>query len=245
MHGVRANQIVGEEIASQMGLTEEVLRLITDKAADDIRTGLRYTAVRIGERVGLARTMHGQCQEQVDARGFIQTKLAHLVSSDRPMEASIGAAAINAQITPGGRMTTGDIFERIIEMANRSESTAVVGWFPFIRHLTGKVYVFEKRPREGCLPASEAESILPGCDLVVITGSAFVNKTLERLLEISGGYTMVIGPSTPLCPVLFDFGADLLAGVVSKAEQVLDIVGQDGGTRDFTRFVERIIMESG
>ena len=228
-----------------MGLIERVLQPISDKAADDIQTGRRYTAVRVGERVGLARTMREQCETPVDTRKFAKKRVAHLISSDSLIEASIGAAAINAQITPTGNITVENVFDRIIGMAGRFESIGVVGRFPFIRQLKGKVYVFEKRPIEGCLPASEAESILPGCDLVVITGSAFINKTLEHLLEISGGYTMVIGPSTPLSPVLFEFGADLLAGISCQADQVLDIVGQDGGTRDFIGFVESIIMEPG
>ena len=174
---------------------------------------------------------------------MVGSKVAGLISSDRLIEASIGAAAINAQLVPKGKIKEGNVFKMILEMAGRFESVAVVGRFPFIGQLDGSVYVFEKKPIPGCLPASRADELLPKCDLVIITGSAFINKTLEHLLEISNGYTMVIGPSTPLSPVLFDFGADLLAGISSGDENVLDIVGQGGGTRDFKRVVDNVIME--
>jgi uncharacterized protein (DUF4213/DUF364 family) len=226
-----------------MGLTESVLDLIADRPADALSLGARYTAVRVGERVGVARTMRARPRETTDIDRLAGKKLARLILSDDPIEASIGAAAINAQTFPDGKISSGNIFKKIIQMAGRFESTGVVGWFPFVRHLKGRVHVFEKRPRDGCLAASEAETILPGCDLVIITGSAFVNKTLERLLQISRGYTLVIGPSTPLSPVLFEFGADMLAGIISNSGHVLDIVGHDGGTKDFIGFADSVIME--
>jgi len=226
-----------------MGLTESVLGLIADKPAGAVSVGARYTAVRVGDRVGVARTMYVDSQEVLDVNELANRKLAHLILSDNPTEASIGAAAINAQTVPGGNLSSGNIFKKIIQMSGSFESIGVVGWFPFVRHLEGTVHVFEKSPREGCLPASEAEAILPGCDLVVITGSAFVNKTLERLLQISNGHTLVIGPSTPLSPVLFEFGADMLAGIISNADHIMEIVGHDGGTKDFIGFADSVIME--
>jgi uncharacterized protein (DUF4213/DUF364 family) len=226
-----------------MGLTESVLGLIADKPAGAVSVGARYTAVRVGDRVGVARTMRVDAQEVSDLDELAGKKLAHLILSEDPIEASIGAAAINAQTLPRGNLSSGNIFKKIIKMAGRFDSIGVVGWFPFVRHLEGTVHVFEKRPREGCLPSSEAEIILPGCDLVVITGSAFVNRTLERLLKISNGFTMVIGPSTPLSPVLFEYGAGLLAGIISNSEHIMEIVGHDGGTKDFIGFADSVIME--
>jgi uncharacterized protein (DUF4213/DUF364 family) len=230
-------------LESRMGLTAEILNGIEDRAADDIRVGIRYTAVRIGGRVGVARTTYDKCDRQIDGGNLIGSKVAGLVHSERSIEATIGTASINAQLEPKGRIRGGNIFTMILEMAGRFESIGVVGFFPFVNQLEGDVHVFEKRPAPGCLPASEADNYLPKCDLVVITGSAFVNGTLEHLLELSGGYTMVIGPSTPLSPVLFDFGADMLAGIVSKDEGILDIVSQGGGTRDFMKMADAIVME--
>ena len=49
---------------------------------------------------------------------------------------------------------------------------------------------------------------------MIITGSALINKTLPHLLELSqNALTILTGPSVPLCPELFDFGLDRIAGM--------------------------------
>jgi hypothetical protein len=129
------------------------------------------------------------------------------------------------------------------------ERIGIVGRFPFVGELKSKVkgkeiYVFERKPIPGVLPDTAEEELVPKCDLVIISGSAFVNKSLQRLLEISNGYTLVIGPTTPLTPILFDYNADLLAGVLCKDEKVLEIVSQGGGTKEFGGAVEDVVMEA-
>ena len=91
----------------------------------------------------------------------------------------------------------------------------MVGRFPFIPELRKRndgVLVFETEPRGKELSDALEDELLPDCDLVVITGASLVNHTLEGLLELSEGYTRVIGPTTPLSPLLFDHGADMIAG---------------------------------
>ena len=227
-----------------MGLTEDILSEVDAKPIEDVRVGIKYTGVMVGNRVGVARTISDQCETPLKVGKLIGTEVTNLICSEKTIEASIGCAAINAQITPNGNIEKENIFERIIKTAEDYNTIGIVGRFPFVNKISGNVHVFEKKSIPGCLPASKDDDILPKCDLVVITGSAFINKSLEHLLEISGGYTMVIGPSTPLSTVLFEFGADLLAGIHCEKQSVLDIVGQGGGTRDFIRSTDNIIMEN-
>ena len=64
------------------------------------------------------------------------------------------------------------------------------------------------------LPPQACEDVLPKSDIIVITATALINHTLQRLLELGkNGINIVLGPSTPMSPILFDFGADILAGV--------------------------------
>lgn len=77
------------------------------------------------------------------------------------------------------------------------------------------VYILERNPRPGDYPDSACEYLLPQCDVVLITGSSLVNKTLPRLLELSkSAYTIVTGPSVPMCPELLGLGIQRLAGLV-------------------------------
>ena len=77
--------------------------------------------------------------------------------------------------------------------------------------------------------AEEASCILPQADVAAITGTALINHTLDELLDLCRPETsvMVLGPSTPLSPVLFDHGVDVISGtVVVDTDLVLTLIGQ-------------------
>ena len=96
-------------------------------------------------------------------------------------------------------------------------------------------------------PASACEDIIPRCDVNVITATALINHTLERLLELgSGGFSIVLGPSTPFSPVLFDFGADVLAGVkVTDRELLVRSVTQGAKKFNDLQGMEPVYIEKG
>lgn len=76
-------------------------------------------------------------------------------------------------------------------------------------------YVLEREPRDGDYPDSACEYILPRSNIVVITGSASMNKTMPRLLELAkNGEVILTGPSVPMCPGLFSLGITRLYGVI-------------------------------
>ena len=77
-----------------------------------------------------------------------------------------------------------------------------------------KVYILERSPQPGDYPDSACDFILPQCDIVLITGSSIINKTLPHLLELCRyAFTILTGPSVPLCPELLDLGIDRIAGM--------------------------------
>lgn len=89
----------------------------------------------------------------------------------------------------------------------------------------------------------EAQNILPRCEVVGITGTAFINHTLEDLLAwAKGKYILLIGPTTPLTPFLFDYGIHVLSGtvVVNKVEAFKCI--SQGATFREVRGVNRVTM---
>jgi hypothetical protein len=84
----------------------------------------------------------------------------------------------------------------------------------------GSLAVLEEHPRPGDLHASAAPEVLPGAEVVVITGMAFVNRSLADLLRLCSTYAQVVvaGPSTPLSPALFEHGVHRLCGAIVRDE---------------------------
>jgi len=143
-------------------------------------------------------------------------ELAEYARSNSLLEASIGMATINSLIDiDESRCIERNAFEILLEKG-KGKNVAVVGHFPWIPKLKEKVknlWVLEQRVREGDLPAEKAEQILPQCDVVGITGTSFINHTLEGLLNLcKKAYVVLVGPTSPLSPILFDFGIDAICG---------------------------------
>jgi uncharacterized protein len=143
-------------------------------------------------------------------------EVAAYARSDSLLEASIGMATINSLIeVDESRCVEKNAFQILVEKGE-GKKVAVVGHFPWIPRLkdrVGTLWVLEQRVSKGDLPAQEAERVLPQCDIVGITGTSFINHTLEGLLNLCrNAYVVMIGPTTPLSSVLFDHGIDVICG---------------------------------
>ena len=213
--------------------------------ARDVRVGVSWTAVH-GKYCGMAKTYgtpvkHGNYTRNMgNLIGMSTLELAEYAQSWNLVEASIGCAAISAMVAPPPDSTDVNAQEIILEKGARAR-VVMVGAFPFIdklRATASEVYILELDPYQldtkgGILPDSAAEYLIPDCGLLIITGSTLVNKSLERLLALarkSKAYTVILGPSTVMSEVLFDYGADMLAGaVVLNAEAIMRKLSQSGG----------------
>jgi hypothetical protein len=123
----------------------------------------------------------------------------------------------------------------------------MVGHFPFVPRLrsrVGELRVLDQQPQAGDLPAEAANDVLPEAQVVVITGMTIVNHTLEGLLKLCSpeAFVIVMGPSTPLSPLLFDFGVSIISGsVVTEIEPVLRTISQAGDFRQVHRAGVRLV----
>ena len=90
---------------------------------------------------------------------------------------------------------------------------AILGHFPFLpklRKRANELWVIEKNPHPGDFAEHEAEDLIPKANVFGLTGTAFTNHTLERLLKLCqpGTYVVLLGDTAPLSPILFDYGID-------------------------------------
>jgi uncharacterized protein (DUF4213/DUF364 family) len=198
--------------------------LAGDAPAREVRIGRFWTAVWSRE-CGLASTTgpgeHAHGSRFVEGAGSLAGRsaleLAGLAHSESSLEAGVGLAAINSLLQVDEsrcvELNAGDL---LIERG-RDRTVALIGHFPFVpalREATAHLWVLELRPQSGDAAAEEAATIVPRADVVAITGSAFINHSLESLLGLcrSDAFVVILGPTTPLSPVLFDHGADVISG---------------------------------
>ncbi len=152
--------------------------------------------------------------------------LGRLVLSDRPLEASVGLAALNSTWSPDLSRAQPINAAEILAERSQDRRVVVVGGFPFskrLRKLARWVEVFELDPLPGSheRPADEVFDYLPAADVVVLSATTLMNRTFEPLAAAlpKDAFVMMVGPSTPLHPLLFDWGLDALAGSVVTDEQ--------------------------
>ncbi len=82
------------------------------------------------------------------------------------------------------------------------------------------------------VPADDYQKIIPGSDIVIITGQTLVNGTIDDLLSAvtEGTQVIVTGPSSSILPdVLFKNKVTIIGAVQNNKSQMLfDIVGEGG-----------------
>ncbi len=209
-----------------------------DSPVRSVLVGAHWTVV-CSRHCGMAATLmsnlpHGQ--GGVRDVGYLHTKtareLAEYALSDNFLEASIGLAAINSLLEVDENQAIEINAVDVLVENGRGKKVALIGHFPFIPKLqpsVGNLWVIEQRPADGEYPADAAVDLLPQADIVAITSSTLVNHTLDGLLVLCRpeALVMMLGPSTPLSPVLFEHGVSILSGskVVDEVA-VLRTVGQ-------------------
>ena len=123
------------------------------------------------------------------------------------------------------------------------ETVSLVGAFgPYIRRLKtmgNPFYIIEKNPQtlrpdevKYFKSASEMLSSLKNSDVVIITGTAIVNHTIDNILSLitNGKRIGLIGPTASLIPdVFFKRGVNMMAGVrILDADEMIKILKQGG-----------------
>ena len=213
---------------------EILLAGVSDDAVQNVTIGINWTLVETSEGCGLAQTPRRDapgCQPVASAGTLAENKLIHLaglVRSENPLEISIGVAAINAHFNryniQGPDLNGLDAFSEV------DGRVAIIGRFPNLdRHLKNYC-VIEREPREGEFAEADMETILPGCEAVIITAATLVNGSAQRIIDLAAGARKAfVGPGTPLAPMLQSEGIECLAGmVIDDAPRARKVVSEGG-----------------
>lgn len=227
---------------------KDYYKILLDGMDDTVTvTGIVRGAAWVGAELsngsfGIAMNTEGESVERMFASlvGLGAQTAAQAVMSWSFNEASEAMAVINAYYNTPERMerlrlAADDAKSCTDGMDIEGKTVALIGHLKLgDEALRGAkmVYIIEREPRDGDLPDSACEYILPECDVAIITGSAAINKTMPRLLELSeNAKTIVIGPTVPMCPELKALGIDRLSGmVVTDKAGIVDWMQKVRGT---------------
>lgn len=234
-------------------LSDIISSLDLNAKARDIRQGVFHTAV-LTRYCGLAATLPRDALRQnaplVKKPGSLLeqsvSELAGMAFSESILEAAIGMATINSLLEIDEDNCVELNAQDLIAEKGAGKRIAIIGHFPFIpllKQRAREVWVIEKNPQQGDLSEDHAEEVIPRADVVGVTGTSLTNHTFEDLLKLFSpqAYVVMLGDTTPLSPVLFDYGVHAVSGTrVVNIEQALRCVSQGAtfrqikGTRRLT-----------
>lgn len=187
----------------------------------------RHTVYVDSMNVGLASTANANPCADIAKAGTLHEmttkELAEMMYSEEVIEAAIGLAAINASLDLGrlgNRLISANAVDILLEKGS-GKNVSIIGHFPFVKRLIKSkscknVWVFELNPKSpDDLSSDLLPEFIPQSDIVLISGTSLINHTFH---DISGlckdSYNILLGPSTPLTPSLFDFGINAVCGTV-------------------------------
>jgi uncharacterized protein (DUF4213/DUF364 family) len=208
--------------------------------------GAYWTVVQTARGAGMASSLRSEAHlhghRPVDGAGTLHERsaasLAALLRSDSAPEACVGLAAANALLNGAAEGLTEAKAVDVLCERGAGRVVAMIGRFPFadaLREHCDHLWVFERglnRRREDYGEES-MEQLLPQADVVAVTATTLLNHTLPSVLAgvRPDAFVMMLGPSTPLTPALFEFGFDILCGtLIDEPEAVLRAVEQGAVT---------------
>jgi len=237
-----------------MEILEKLIKSVPPIHVLEVIIGIHSTLVKTDDSCGIASTIKYACpHENIRNAGNLEQlnlrELAEYAMSDNLLEASIGMAAINCAFS--SRITEYKIInaKNIILEKGYNKTVGIIGHFPFLekqRDQYKNCYIFEKQPQEGDFLESDIAEFLPKVDVAAITATSLTNHTFEGICEHLpiNSFNIILGPSTPLSPILFNFGIDAISGsIVDDYELVKKFVLQATPTRNLQGIIMATIFK--
>ena len=241
-----------------MVLTIEISRLAARRAGDltisELCLGLGYTGVKLSDGSGgccfsCRGELGPQCGTIANAgnlTGMRASEAIALAGSINLSEAALGVATATAILNRD--YTAGPNAIEVMEV-RPGDRIGMIGYFhPVVQQFKERareLLIFERNvTAEGLLPDWSEDMYLPTCDVVVITGVTFINKTIDHILALSrkAKEVVIMGASTLMEPeTLREYGVTLLAGSrVVDPDRLLRIISQGGGGLDIIPCTEKL-----
>lgn len=233
-----------------------VSHLPDDATVLDVSVGIFWTYVRTQYGSATSATAHRWCDDPPGALipyagsliGMPVKEIASLYESPSLTARSLANAAVAASFSSSNM--TGirdfrrgqDLLESICKKDDRLKRIALVGHFHFADELKNlghqlDIYELEGRCEDGDIPNTKMPELLPLADIVMMTSATMITHTTEEILTYSrnDAVKMIVGPSVPLHPLLWDYGFDAIcASIITDDAQVSVATRQGANHKQLT-----------
>lgn len=240
---------------------------LAGKRIKEARIGLELMVVELDDgSIGVTYVLRNEaghvCESFPQAGSLVGMPAADVagwaLQSNNVVAAAMGLAVLNA-VAEYDRLAT-DVNARGADAAlavetKPDETVGIVGQIgPLIAQLEGKVrrlLVFERDGRAAgqVYPESAQPELLPQCQVVFISSTAIINRTLENLLPYCANArdVVLVGASTPLYPEAFrGTGVTVLSGtrwLTAGRDAVFTGVSQGGCLRQIIRYGQKMSVK--
>ena len=229
-------------------LKDIITNLKENSPVREVRKGIFWTAVA-SKQCGLASTMmYESCSQENNDNPYPPSftektalELAQCVFSESISDASLGLAAINSLIDIDESRCIDINAGELLTHMGVDKNVSVIGHFPFseeLRRITKNLWIIEKRLKPGDYPERDAKNYLPRSDIIAISSTTLINHTFQEILNLcpESSIKMLLGPSTPMSAVLFDYGIDIISGSkVVDEEKALKYISEGVNFRQLKR----------
>lgn len=179
--------------------------------------------------------------------GLTTDEAAQKLFSNQLFEASLAMAAINSAL-PLDTLTTETINARDLIIREASGGVlGLIGHFCFLEKFRphfADLLVFELKPQPGDIPASEIPKRLCEADLVAVTGTTLINGTIDTILDSvrPDARVIMLGPSTPLTPILLEYGIHAVCGTVVDDPELVAQTARLAGSPHDHRGMRQLVL---
>ncbi len=231
-------------------IVEEALDAIGDAEITDCAIGEKTVAVESSCGIGIAMRYAGQresrCHPADIERSVCRMRLSALIGAYLETDTlyhAISLAAINSVLNNKGTVPAPD-YEDMVAGMPKGACLGLVGYFaPVVRMARlcdVSLRIFELKDIPQTFRPETAAELMPLCDGVILTSSAFSNKSIHHYLPHIPEHipACILGPSTPLADSLGRFS--LGSSRVCDKTCVFDAVRRHASCGHLRRWLEKI-----
>jgi uncharacterized protein (DUF4213/DUF364 family) len=170
-----------------------------------------------------------------------------------PLFTSLGVAVLNSVVDPAAIERRSR--DMLAELIFQDDQIAMVGYIEpmahFLKSRTAKELIIFDRSREqlgDVYPESRQRELLPRCDVLLVTGTTLLNRSLDAILQYATNAREVIlvGTSTPLYPAAFrDTKVTQLAGALWRQEHreaIFSAISEGRGMRALSTYGKKVYL---